>query len=216
MNKIKDVYSYVTVDSDTVTQAIENAKKQQIRRFPVKRIIAIAAGFVIVSAVLGIAVFTLSHQTPLSSAVYNEKAQISAAENDSAANEAADMDTAGITGGSAYAGAADSIDGSKSGSAADTGSASSLYVSYAAFAADGVLVEYRVSKDSPYYDEALSAVLVGENGGEILSTDQTVTEDSQGNQIVTVHFPPCEENALTLRFYRGEPVLREETVTLTE
>ena len=62
MNQIKEVYSRVTADRDAVDAAIVKAKQEKITRFPARRAVSVAAGFVAAAVVIGAAVFILQHR----------------------------------------------------------------------------------------------------------------------------------------------------------
>ena len=89
MNQIKDVYARISADESVVNTAIEKAKQQKIKRLPVGRIAAIAAGFVAVILAVSITSLAKNQRSAFSMmADYDKK--ISQAQDDAVNDDSGD------------------------------------------------------------------------------------------------------------------------------
>ena len=113
MNQIKDVYARISADESVVNTAIEKAKQQKIKRLPVGRIAAIAAGFVAVILAVSITSLAKNQRSAFSMmADYDKKisqAQDDAVNDDSGALQEEDQDGANYSAGSGSGSASNGV-----------------------------------------------------------------------------------------------------------
>lgn len=189
MNQIKEVYSRVHADESAVDAAIIKAKEQKITRFPVGRVAAIAAGFVVVMIAVAIAIFALQPKIADRSAVMSREADAGAAE-ERAAEQAADD----------YADLAASID--------------SVEVVSAKNAAEELTVEYVIKKESGYTPESITLSVEDENQNSVALLMSEAEESDEGWHI-TARFKPVSSQSITCIFYNGETRLGDQSVLIS-
>ncbi|MBQ3416876.1 MAG: hypothetical protein IJH32_03485 [Ruminococcus sp.] len=206
MNQIKEVYSRITVDDSVVDAAIKNAKQQKITRFSAGRIISFAASFAVVILAAGLVIFLLQTKN-------------------------VDM-----TSRTADAGAADDIvvleeeapdDGAKTGSAGGSSKSAEAVMSYLseevpALGATEIrsgrtdlTVTYHVSKDESYDPAEITLSVFDANGAEArpVAGEDILSED--GGVFITERFSPVDGDRLTLKYYDGGMLIKEEEIILT-
>lgn len=195
MNQIKDVYARISADESVVNTAIEKAKQQKIKRLPVGRIAAIAAGFIVAIAVSAALVFSLQPKlrtSEMAAAGQYEEEKAGAAEQLSP--EAQNEYDSGY-------------------SASDSAAEDIAVIS--AVASKNTAVEYHLTKKSGYLPEELTLRVEDEQGQSVekLSKDAP-RSDGEGGWYVTEYFERAETQTITCKFYSGETLIREETVNL--
>lgn len=196
MNQIKEVYARIHADGPAVDAAIEKAKKQKITHFPAHRVAAIAAGFVVVIVAAGAVIFALQPKTDTSAYMPYEEADAGGAmEAVPEADEDKAADGAGYSAGSAVQNDIEVI------SAVDHG--------------DELTVVYSIRTQSGYEPEHIALKAEDENGTELtpLGEERVLSQDSWD---ITARFEPAAPQRITCKFYDGETLIREQTVTVEE
>ena len=204
MNQIKEVYSRITVDDSVVDAAIKNAKQQKITRLSAGRIIALAASFAVVILAAGLVIFLLQTKN----VDMTSRTADAGAAQDVVLEEEAPAD--------AQAGDQDSF--SKS------AGAEMCYHSETppAFGAteiksgrEGLTVTYHVSGDASYAPVQITLSVLDADGNEAQPIKREDVQSEDGGVLITESFSPVSGDRLTLRYYDGKTLIKEEEIILT-
>lgn len=195
MNQIKEVYSCVTADEAAVTTAIEKAKQQKIRKFPVRRIAAVAASFVVVIVAAGAVIFALQPKTKTADSAFSmQYEEAGGAKERSVEAEDRNDDELPVS-----------------------GSAKNDVDIVSAVSSGDVAIEYRIRKESGYTPESLTLTVEDEAGKSVAKLfEDAPVSDGKGGWYVTARFESVASKNIICKFYDGDVLIREETVRVEE